>query len=120
MGRALPYHSAALGGWSEETSELPHVSFSLEAWRGFAEIGAVWASIGSSHARPDLVSLGAALLNESTRLMHDIRVAIDRSAIQLADGFVCHPYAITVFSTLPQHSLLFSVRAGKCSSCNAR
>lgn len=28
-------------GWSEATSELPHFSFSLEAWRGFTELGPV-------------------------------------------------------------------------------
>lgn len=35
-------------GWSPRTSELPHFSFSLEAWRGFREIGPVWQALGQT------------------------------------------------------------------------
>ena len=34
-------------GWSEANTELPHFSFSLEAWRGFVELGPVWQELGA-------------------------------------------------------------------------
>ena len=39
--------------WSEATTELPHFSFSLEAWRGFRELGPIWEQLGQEHARDE-------------------------------------------------------------------
>ena len=78
--------------WSVPTSELPHFSFSLEAWRGFSELGPVWRTLGQTHLRSDLLAVGDCLLNETAGILADVRVAMERSAINGTDGSVCHPY----------------------------
>ena len=37
--------------FGQNTTELPHFSLSLEAWRGFRELGAVWSELGAAHRR---------------------------------------------------------------------
>ena len=87
-------------GWREGTSELPHFSFSLEAWRGFRDIGALWSRLGKKHARADLSTAGAALTNETASILADVQHGMLASAVPASqqpgnnatDTDVCHPY----------------------------
>jgi len=81
-----------MSAWTASSSELPHLSFSLEAWRAFIEIAPVWREIGASHARADLSAVAAALHNETAPLLADTRTAMTRSAVPAGGGLVCHPY----------------------------
>ena len=85
-------------GWSPATSELPHFSFSLEAWRGFTELGPVWQELGAhcdltkypGCAR--LAAIGDELVNEAPLFLVDIQRAMVASANGTGAGDVCHPY----------------------------
>lgn len=85
-------------GWSEATSELPHFSFSLEAWRGFTELGPVWKELGTrcnSTAYPGckrLAAVGETLVKEAPLLLVDIQRAMVASVNGTGKGNVCHPY----------------------------
>lgn len=78
--------------WRRGGTELPHLSFSLEAWRGFVEIGPIWSSLGRVHGKPDLVAMGARLLNVSGPLLADVYAAIDKSTVPSVGGLTCNPY----------------------------
>ena len=92
MMRGADESDEVFTAWTKGSTELPHLSFSLEAWRGFRDIGAVWCQLGTAHARDDLVAAGTELTNEVAPLMSDILVAIDRSTVPAGDRLVCHPY----------------------------
>ena len=74
--------------WSQATSELPHFSFSFEAWRGFLEIGHVWAEVGAHcdasihEGCESLVGIGEDLLKEADLLLPDIQRAMNSSAFR--------------------------------------
>ena len=92
MIRGVDESDELFTAWSREGSELPHFSFSLEAWRGFHEIGPIWQHLGSIHARVDLMAAGETLVNETAPLLADVRRAIDKSAVPVGSGLFCHPY----------------------------
>ena len=87
-------------GWSPQTSELPHFSFSLEAWRGFREIGPVWQALGQTcdatkyEGCRSLVSVGENLVKEAGPLLADVERAMLASVVNGSSpaGEVCHPY----------------------------
>ena len=83
-----------LVGWTQNTTELPHISFSLEAWRGFRDLGAVWQEIGVAQRRPDLASVGAALMAEAPLLLRDVGHAMRLSVVPANSSGLppCHPY----------------------------
>lgn len=79
--------------WVRQESELPHISFSLEAWRGFRDLGPVWVDVGTKYNRQDLVAVGQALLEETKPMMADIVHAMAKSVVVNAStADVCHPY----------------------------
>ena len=82
-------------GWRANTSELPHFSFSLEAWRGFRDIGKLWTALGAKRSRADLTAVGAALTNETASMLVDIHTGMIASAMHAVaanNTDVCHPY----------------------------
>ena len=85
-------------GWSEQSSELPHFSFSLEAWRGFTELGPVWQKLGThcdsaKYTGCDrLTAVGDTLVKEAPLLLADIQRAMVASVNGTGSGNVCHPY----------------------------
>ena len=84
--------------WTKKTTELPHFSFSLEAWRGFRDLGAVWSELGAAHGRPDLAAAGRELEAEAPLLKRDVTEAMLKSVVNATGttgAGVCHPYAIT-------------------------
>jgi hypothetical protein len=79
--------------WTEASSELPHISMNLEAWRGFRDLSGVWSAIAEAHSRPDLALLATALSQNATTLKRYAERAINMSAIQgNKSGSVCNPY----------------------------
>ena len=48
--------------WKEATSELPHISFSLEAWRGFRDLGPIWIALGTAQTDAKMLAKGTAFL----------------------------------------------------------
>ena len=80
-----------LVGWRKTTTELPHFSLSLEAWRGFRELGAVWSELGAAHSGRNLAAVGSALEKEAPRILKDVHTAMRRSVVHSDEG-VCHPY----------------------------
>lgn len=83
-----------LVGWTKNTTELPHFSFSLEAWRGFRDLGAVWSELGATHSRSDLTAVGAALEKEAPLILEDVNTAMARSIVRgdPSGAAPCHPY----------------------------
>ena len=43
-------------------TELPYLSITAEAWRGFHALGPVWVAVGRGAARRDVVAHGEELL----------------------------------------------------------
>ena len=84
--------------WTKKTTELPHFSFSLEAWRGFRDLGAVWSELGAAHGRPDLAAAGRELEAEAPLLKRDVTEAMLKSVVNATGttgttgAGVCHPY----------------------------
>merc|ERR1712232_137491 len=72
--------------WTESTGELPHFSMSLEAWRGFRDIGIVWQRIAEKHSRPDLATLGKKIMAEAVLIKADVDRAIEANSIRETDG----------------------------------
>ena len=85
-----------LVGWTRNTTELPHISFTLEAWRGFRDIGAVWQEIGTAYSRPDIVAVGESLAAEAPQMLLDVKHAMRLSVVppnSSSDAEApCHPY----------------------------
>jgi hypothetical protein len=97
---SLPKTDPAYGmiaGWSEADSCLdpdptrymqPYFSNSTEAARGLADLGRAWQKVGNNEGRPELVSWGRKLVNESDQLTKDIQVAIQRSTLIVDDEHI--------------------------------
>ena len=95
--KRLPRSDPAYGmisGWSEADSCLdahpdryiqPYFSNSLEAARGFHDLGLAWIKIGTERKNPELVTHGEALVRESKELQSDIQQSIAKSLLK-ADG----------------------------------
>eukprot|EP01052_Picozoa_sp_SAG31_P022231 SAG31_NODE_1758_length_7335_cov_18.704600_4_plen_360_part_00 len=84
-------------GWTQETTELPHISFSLETWRAFRDLGAVWQQIGAAQGYPNLESVGASLAAEAPHILRDVHHAMELSAVPAKNTTSfprapCHPY----------------------------
>ena len=93
MLRGIDESDEMMAGWTVNSTELPHFSFSLEAWRGFRDLGSVWSLLGNEHNRSDLIAAGAAMQSEAPQMLEDIGRAMARSVVQGAGpGGVCHPY----------------------------
>eukprot|EP01052_Picozoa_sp_SAG31_P019103 SAG31_NODE_1381_length_8580_cov_5.632590_5_plen_834_part_00 len=80
--------------WTEASSELPHISMNLEAWRGFRDLSTVWSAIAETHSRPDLALLATALSQNATTLKRYAERAISMSAIIQDNNTdsICNPY----------------------------
>ena len=82
-----------LFAWTEASSELPHISMNLEAWRGFRDLAGVWSAVAQEHSRPDLARLATALSQNATALKWYAERAINMSVIRdTKTGSVCNPY----------------------------
>ena len=80
--------------WKEETSELPHFSFSLEAWRGFRDLGPIWVTLGEASGDASMAAKGRELVAEAPLILADVERAMAASVVK-ANGTrvgVCHPY----------------------------
>ena len=79
--------------WTKASSELPHLSMSLEAWRGFRDLARVWLQLARTHARPDLAIMAEELGRNASALKADADRAVAVSAFRdTTDGAVCNPY----------------------------
>jgi hypothetical protein len=85
-----------LFAWTEASSELPHISMNLEAWRGFRDLSRAWKTIARQHSRPDLSLIAASMSENATQLKFYADRAINTSAFPVkgANGgvAVCNPY----------------------------
>lgn len=88
--------------WRRKTSELPHFSFTLEAWRGFRDLGPVWVYIGGKTNRPDLVAVGEALVNETESMMIDIERAMNASVVMPSGSPIT--YTASKSATIPSRN----------------
>lgn len=82
-----------ISAWSEADSILepdpqrymkPYFSNSLEAARGFRDLGNVWVKIGKDKSRNDLIEWGNQLQSEASELAVDITKAIEKSMLNIA------------------------------------
>ncbi|MCA9259034.1 MAG: hypothetical protein KDA61_07535, partial [Planctomycetales bacterium] len=80
-----------IAGWCEADScleaaparyDVPYLSNSSEAVRGFDEMGRVWEEIGREHALPERVEYGSALRREAAALEADLQRAIERTTLR--------------------------------------
>lgn len=83
-------------------TELPYISITGMAYRGFAELGPVLSTIGSQAGRPDIVSLGNAMTTAAPPLLKDFQASLQRSA-QRSDNLTCHPHIAGWGCDTPSH-----------------
>ena len=76
-------------------TELPYISITAEAWRGFKELGPVFAEIGKKAGREDIADAGAMMSAECDSMQADFATAMTRTAepMTATDGakVICHP-----------------------------
>eukprot|EP00039_Didymoeca_costata_P002904 m.63678 g.63678 ORF g.63678 m.63678 type:complete len:1036 (+) comp11594_c0_seq2:140-3247(+) len=73
--------SDELFDWNRTNTELPHFSFSLEAWRAFRDLGSVWIELGDLYNRTDLTDAGTVMVKEAPLIQADVATAMKRSFI---------------------------------------
>ena len=74
-------------------TELPYISITPEAWRGFRELGPVLVEIGTAANRPDVVGAGKLLSAEAAPMLADFTASLQRSR-RVIDGLPCHPASL--------------------------
>jgi len=100
LSAADPRHGIPLGGceaaeyfkarnldpdWLLEAPPRHYYASAAEAYRGFAEIGAVWQDIGDSSGRADVAAHGAELLKLAPLLYHDLHASLNRTVESTGD-----------------------------------
>ena len=74
-------------------TELPYISITPEAWRGFRELGPVLVEIGTAANRPDVVGAGKLLSAEAAPMLADFTASLQKSR-RVIDGLPCHPASL--------------------------
>ena len=85
---------------ASNATELPFISITAEAWRGFTEVGKALADVAESTHVPDsgthakLLNVSQRLLTIAPVLLHDLRrsMATDVIATNVSGGPRCFPY----------------------------
>ena len=60
-----------MGRRNEANTELPHISFSLEAWRGFRDLGPIWVALGTAHTDAEMLAKGREMVAEAPLILAD-------------------------------------------------
>ena len=86
---------ASVDAMGDCQTELPYISITAEAWRGFYELGPVFVEIGQKVGRRDVSDAGRMMSAECASMKTDFAVSMAKGAetVQAADGtsVVCHP-----------------------------
>jgi hypothetical protein len=78
-------------------TELPFMSITAEAWRGFRDLGRAYSAWGRREQDAAAVAFGQALSGNATLIWADFRRAMARSTVVSPTGDpVCHPYVFGV------------------------
>eukprot|EP01052_Picozoa_sp_SAG31_P048860 SAG31_NODE_10424_length_1140_cov_0.892411_1_plen_318_part_10 len=86
-------HPDSVASMGDCQTELPFISITAEAWRGFTELGPVFEELGAKHARGDIVSAGKMMVLEAGPMLTDYHTSLSRGRTVVTEngGGVCHP-----------------------------
>lgn len=87
-GTTHPESVAAMGDCQ---TELPFISITAEAWRGFSELGPVFEEIGAKQGRGDIAAAGKMMVSEAAPMLTDYHASLSRSRKVEDKGSVCYP-----------------------------
>ena len=74
-------------------TELPYISITAEAWRGFYELGPMFTKVRQHLGRDDMVQAGAMLSKEAAAIHVDLTNSIARAAVPgPTNTTTCHPH----------------------------
>merc|ERR1712203_993823 len=80
------------GNLGDCQTELPYLSITAEAWRGFYELGPVWNRIGADLNRSDISGAGNMMSAVAVEMHSDFTRSIERSQVAGSNGTICHPH----------------------------
>ena len=96
---------------------LHFYSSNAEAYRAFAEAGAVWQAVGKASGRADVSAHGARLLGLAPLLYRDLHASMSRTVnTTQSPGDRCYPHRVEGYGPETAGPFSQTCRPGRCTA----